>query len=122
MAHHPLVQFIEALVRLKRYNFRTEDLLNLVKTGLYGHLKQEELDLFEQYIRFADVKGISKFSKDFTHNQHQKFDLIHINQLRKNSHSAFGVFKISQSNSDRFASKFHQFLTTIAFSQILLVW
>ena len=82
MAHHPLVQFIEALVRLKHYNFRTEDLLNLLKTGLYGHLNQEELDLFEQYICFADIKGMGKFSKEFTHNQHQKFDLIRINHLR----------------------------------------
>ncbi|PRT71420.1 ATP-dependent nuclease subunit B [Streptococcus anginosus] len=118
MAHHPLVQFIEALVRLKRYNFRTEDLLNLVKTGLYGHLKQEELDLFEQYIRFADVKGISKFSKDFTHNQHQKFDLIHINQLRKKIVTPLlEFFKSRSQTATGLLQKFHQFLTVIAFSQ-----
>ena len=118
MAHHPLVQFIEALVRLKRYNLRTEDLLNLVKTGLYGHLKQEELDLFEQYIRFADVKGISKFSKDFTHNQHQKFDLIHINQLRKKIVTPLlEFFKSRSQTATGLLQKFHQFLTVIAFSQ-----
>lgn len=118
MAHHPLVQFIESLVRLKRYNFRTEDLLNLVKTGLYGRLTQEELDLFEQYIRFADVKGISKFSKDFTHNQHQKFDLIHINQLRKKIVTPLlEFFKSRSQTATGLLQKFHHFLTEIAFSQ-----
>ncbi|MCW0997313.1 ATP-dependent nuclease subunit B [Streptococcus anginosus] len=118
MAHHPLVQFIEALVRLKHYNFRTEDLLNLVKTGLYGHLKQEELDLFEQYIRFADVKGASKFAKGFTHNQHQKFDLIHINQLRKKIVTPLlEFFKSRSQTATGLLQKFHQFLTTISFSQ-----
>ena len=118
MAHHPLVQFIEALVRLKRYNFRTEDLLNLLKTGLYGHLKQEELDLFEQYIRFADVRGMSKFSKEFTHNQHQKFDLIHINQLRKKIVTPLlEFFKSRSQTATGLLQKFHQFLTTTSLSQ-----
>ncbi|WP_241353687.1 exodeoxyribonuclease V subunit gamma, partial [Escherichia coli] len=44
MAQHPLVQFVESLERLKCYNFQLEDLLNLLKTGLYGDLTQEELD------------------------------------------------------------------------------
>ena len=118
MAHHPLVQFIEALVRLKRYNFRTEDLLNLVKTGLYGHLKQEELDLFEQYIRFADVKGISKFSKDFTHNQRHKFDLVQINRLRKKIVSPLlEFFKSRSQTATGLLQKFHQFLTITSLSQ-----
>ena len=118
MAHHPLVQFIEALVRLKHYNFRTEDLLNLLKTGLYGHLNQEELDLFEQYICFADIKGMGKFSKDFTHNQHQKFDLIRINHLRKEIVTPLLDFLKSRSQTAMgLLQNFHQFLTTISFSQ-----
>lgn len=118
IAHHPLVQFIEALVRLKHYNFRTEDLLNLLKTGLYGHLKQEELDLFEQYIRFADVKGASKFAKDFTHNQRHKFDLVQINRLRKKIVSPLlEFFKSRSQTATGLLQKFHQFLTTISFSQ-----
>ena len=118
MAHHPLVQFIEALVRLKHYNFRTEDLLNLLKTGLYGHLNQEELDLFEQYICFADIKGMGKFSKDFTHNQHQKFDLIRINHLRKEIVIPLLDFLKSRSQTAMgLLQNFHQFLTTISFSQ-----
>ena len=36
MSSHPLVEFVDSLERIKRYNYRAEDLLNLVKSGLYG--------------------------------------------------------------------------------------
>ena len=52
MAHHPLTQFVESVGRLKRYYFRQEDLINLLRTGLYTDLTQEEIDSFEQYIRY----------------------------------------------------------------------
>ena len=45
MSSHPLVQFVDSLERIKRYNYRAEDLLNLVKSGLYGGFTQEDLDL-----------------------------------------------------------------------------
>ena len=83
MAQHPLVQFVESLERLKRYNFQLEDLLNLLKTGLYGDLTQEELDHFEQYLRFADIKGAGKLAKDFTVNSQGKFDLDRLNLIRR---------------------------------------
>ena len=83
MAQHPLVQFLESLERLKRYNFQTEDLLNLLKTGLYGGLSQEELDSFEQYLRFAEIKGAAKLGRDFTINRQGKFDLKRINVMRR---------------------------------------
>lgn len=82
MAQHPLVQFVESLERLKRYNFQLEDLLNLLKTGLYEDLTQEELDHFEQYLRFADIKGAGKLAKDFTVNSQGKFDLDRLNHIR----------------------------------------
>ena len=83
MAQHPLVQFLESLERLKRYNFQTEDLLNLLKTGLYGSLRQEELDSFEQYLRFAEIKGAAKLGRDFTINRQGKFDLKRLNVMRR---------------------------------------
>ena len=60
-----------------------EDLLNLLKTGLYGDLTQEELDHFEQYLRFADIKGAGKLAKDFTANSQGKFDLDRLNHIRR---------------------------------------
>lgn len=36
MSAHPLVHFVDSLERIKRYNYRAEDVLNLPKSGLYG--------------------------------------------------------------------------------------
>lgn len=82
MAHHPLTQFVESVGRLKRYNFRQEDLINLLRTGLYTDLTQEEIDSFEQYIRYLGIDGLSNFKQEFTKNHHGKFDLEKLNKLR----------------------------------------
>ncbi|EGV03940.1 UvrD/REP helicase domain protein [Streptococcus infantis SK970] len=75
MAHHPLTQFVESVGRLKRYYFRQEDLVNLLRTGLYTDITQEEIDSFEQYIRYLGIDGLSNFKQEFTKNHHGKFDL-----------------------------------------------
>ncbi len=82
MSSHPLVEFVDSLERIKRYNYRAEDLLNLVKSGLYGGFAQEDLDLFEYYVNFADIKGRHKFLSDFTANSRDKYNLDQINALR----------------------------------------
>ena len=82
MSSHPLVQFVDSLERIKRYNYRAEDLLNLIKSGLYGGFAQEDLDLFEYYVNFADIKGRHKFLSDFTANSRDKYDLDQLNTLR----------------------------------------
>ena len=82
MAHHPLTQFVESVGRLKRYYFRQEDLINLFRTGLYTDLSQEEIDSFEQYIRYLGIDGLSNFKQEFTKNHHGKFDLEKLNELR----------------------------------------
>ncbi|MGT2932472.1 ATP-dependent nuclease subunit B [Streptococcus catagoni] len=88
MSHHPLVQFIDSLERCKRYNWRREDLINLLKSGLFSKITENELDHFESYLDFADIHGYTKFSKDFTINSKAKqdklkFDLKSLNQQRK---------------------------------------
>lgn len=83
MSHHPLVHWIESLERLKRYRFRTEDMLNLLKSGLYQHLNQEELDRFEQYLLFADVKGQAQFERVFTVKNGNRYDLKELNRIRE---------------------------------------
>ncbi|MBM7643414.1 ATP-dependent nuclease subunit B [Streptococcus loxodontisalivarius] len=82
MANHPLVNFIDALERVKRYNYRAEDLLNLFKTGLYGSVSQVNLDRFEHYVTYADIKGLKKFTTDFTASKNGKYQLDRLNQLR----------------------------------------
>lgn len=93
MSHHPLVNFIESLERIKRYNFRAEDVLNLLKSGLFKDFKDTDIDKFDQYLKYADIKGQAQFKKDFTANVQQgfdddgqalyKYDLDALNQTRR---------------------------------------
>ena len=122
MAQHPLVQFVESLERLKRYNFQLEDLLNLLKTGLYGDLTQEELDHFEQYLRFADIKGAGKLSKDFTVNSQGKFDLDRLNHIRRRVMTPLQEFFKSRSQTaSGLLAKFTEFVQAARLSDNLTV-
>ena len=82
MAHHPLTQFVESILALKRYRFRQEDLINLLRTGLYTDLSQSDIDAFEQYIRYLGINGLPAFQQTFTKSHHGKFDLVRLNTLR----------------------------------------
>ena len=120
MAQHPLVQFVESLERLKRYNFQLEDLLNLLKTGLYGDLAQEELDHFEQYLRFADIKGAGKLAKDFTANSQGKFDLDRLNHIRRRVMSPLqDFFKSRSQTASGLLAKFTDFVQAARLSDNL---
>ncbi|MBP2622585.1 ATP-dependent nuclease subunit B [Streptococcus oricebi] len=120
MASHPLVHFVESLMRLKRYRFRREDLLNLLKTGLYGRLDQDDLDLFEQYCNYADIEGASKFSQPFLHNHGDKFDLEYLNQLREAIMGPLEtLFKARAQSGQSLLLKFSQFLSEVELSQNL---
>lgn len=115
MSHHPLVHFVESLERLKRYNFRPEDLLNLVKSGLYGSFEQRELDRFEQYILFADIKGRAKFSRDFTVNSRAGYDLDELNQIRASLIQPLEeLFKAQPQSVSSLLEKFARFLKAVA--------
>lgn len=82
MIHHPLTQYVESILRLKRYHFRQEDLINLLRTGLYTDLNQADIDAFEQYLRYLGINSITAFRKSFTKSHHGKFDLDHLNHVR----------------------------------------
>lgn len=114
MSHHPLVHFIESLERLKRYNFRSEDLLNLLKSGLYGRFSQEDVDRFEQYILFADIKGQAKFSKDFVINCRANYDLDQINKIRQIViNPLLQLFKVPKQSGTSLLEKLINFFATV---------
>lgn len=88
--HHPLVQFVESLERCRSYNWRREDLVNLLKSGLFGHFEKDWVDQFEAYVEFVDINGYTKFSRPFEvnssdGNKHVRFDLEIVNQVREYS-------------------------------------
>ncbi|CJD38919.1 exonuclease RexB [Streptococcus pneumoniae] len=82
MAHHPLTQFVESILALKRYRFRQEDLINLLRTGLYTNLRQADIDAFEQYLRYLGINSLPAFQQTFTKSHHGKFNLERLNALR----------------------------------------
>ena len=110
MSQHPLVQWVESLDRLRRYRFLTEDVVNFLKTGLYGTLTREDIDHFEQYVRFAEIKGLAAFSRDFTVNHQDKFDLERLNQIRQQVIGPLQDFyKTKSQTSQGLLKKFVQF-------------
>ena len=111
MAHHPLTQFVESIGRLKRYNFRQEDLINLLRTGLYTDLSQEEIDSFEQYLRYLGIDGLSSFKQEFTKNHREKFDLVKLNELRVRVLSPLETLLSSRKqNAENILAKWNNFL------------
>lgn len=82
MASHPLVHFVDSLERVKRYNYRAEDVLNLLKSGLYGQHSQADVDYFEHYVTYADLKGRGKFERAF-HLNSANYNLDRLNLIRQ---------------------------------------
>ncbi|GBG96884.1 ATP-dependent nuclease subunit B [Lactococcus termiticola] len=66
MANHPLIAFLESLYAIKKKNYRFEDLINLLKSGLYGQISQDEIDAFDLYVSSYNIQGRKKFTDAFT--------------------------------------------------------
>ncbi|WP_286783134.1 ATP-dependent nuclease subunit B [Streptococcus sp. UBA4344] len=115
MSDHPLVHFIDSLERVKRYRFRTEDVVNLLKTGLYGSFKQDDLDLFEQYLIYADIKGQSKFAKEFTIAYKGEEHLAFVNSMREQIMTPLlTFFKVQKQLGSSLLEKLMTFLRAIS--------
>ena len=70
----------------------------------------EDRALFEQYVRFAEIKGLAAFSRDFTANHQDKFDLERLNQIRQQVISPLQEFyKTKSQTSQGLLKKFAQF-------------
>jgi ATP-dependent helicase/nuclease subunit B len=52
----PSVKFILSALRIKRYNWRTGDVISHLKTGLCG-IDATDADLFEEYVNTWDIHG-----------------------------------------------------------------
>ncbi|MGT2911868.1 ATP-dependent nuclease subunit B [Streptococcus cameli] len=117
MANHPLVHFVDSLERLHRYRFRAEDVLNLMKSGLFGSFSQAEVDRFAHYVRFADIKG-TRFSKDFRANNGGAYDLGQLNQIRLSLMESLDYLfvKKEQTGLD-WLTDFHVFLNRVSLAE-----
>ncbi len=118
MSHHPMTQFIESILLLKRYNYRQSDLINLLKTGLYTDLSEYDIDSFEQYIKYIGISGLDKFEKSFTKNYKNKFNLKRLNKIRLKVITNLSSFlSIDSQKSKDILEEWNGFLKNISFPQ-----
>lgn len=118
MSHHPMTQFIESILLLKRYNYRQSDLINLLKTGLYTDLSEYDIDSFEQYIKYIGISGLDKFEKSFTKNYKNKFNLKKLNKIRLKVITNLSSFlSIDSQKSKDILEEWNSFLKNISFPQ-----
>lgn len=120
MSSHPLVQFVDALERVKRYNYRAEDVMNLFKSGLYGGVSQEAVDCLEHYVTYADLKGRHQFAQAFTLNNGKTYDLDVLNGLREQLVQPLDSFLSSRKQKGRsLLRKLTNFLQAIGLAKQL---
>lgn len=118
MTAHPLVQFIESLERSQRYNWRREDILNMIKSGLFGRFADSEVDRFEEYLQFADIKGFTKFSKPFTINSSRHYPLELLNEVREAIFSPLqALFKSQKQLGTSLLDKLMTFFKDVQFAE-----
>lgn len=118
MASHPLVHFVDSLERIKRYNYRSEDVLNLLKSGLYGQLTEMEVDRFAHYVAYADIKGRSRFLKEFKVDNAGKYDLDQINRIRQMIMEPLGhLLSVRPQKGLSLLEKLSQFLNDISLAK-----
>ena len=84
MSQHPLVIFFESLLSIKKNNYRTDDVVNLLKSKVYTdvNLDEEVIDYFEYYVQKYKISGRKKFTEAFNESEFSKIELV--NQLREN--------------------------------------
>ena len=63
----PLIKFLIAALRIKIYNWRTEDVITYMKTGLVD-LEPDGVDLFECYCNVWQISGATRFGEPWTMN------------------------------------------------------
>ncbi|WEV60680.1 ATP-dependent nuclease subunit B [Streptococcaceae bacterium ESL0729] len=84
MRDHPLITLIENIIRLKRYNYNLNDVINLLKAQIYFPLPYNLDDVydFEFYLAANNINGRKNYLSDFTSIFDQD-DLFRINELRE---------------------------------------
>lgn len=64
ISSQPLIMFVNFLLRIAIYSFRTDDILSMLKTGLTT-LSVDEISALENYVFLWGING-SKWKKEFT--------------------------------------------------------
>ena len=93
IAANPLVKYILSIADILKNNFKEEDVLRFLRTGI-SPLEEDEIDELENYIYARGIKGISKWREPFVYpsaeTERTPERLIIINSFRE---TFFGIFK-----------------------------
>ncbi|WEV45187.1 ATP-dependent nuclease subunit B [Streptococcaceae bacterium ESL0687] len=84
MRDHPLITLIENIIRLKRYNYSLNDVINLLKAQIYFPIAYNLDDVydFEFYLAANNINGRKNYLNDFTGILADE-DLSRVNELRE---------------------------------------
>lgn len=108
IAAQPVVAFVQFLLRIAAYSFRSEDVLSLAKTGLTG-LSSKDINSLENYIYVWSISGIKKWGTAFVNSakgftaelsDSDKVLLEKINDSREYLYSRLNRFKKAVSNAN----------------------
>ena len=93
IAANPLVKYILSITDILRNNFRQEDVLKLLRTGL-SPLEEDEIDELENYIYARGIKGISRWREDFVYtSEEQRLKNEPIDKINSVRAEFFAIFK-----------------------------
>jgi len=63
----PLIKLLLFALRIKQYNWRSEDVIGYLKTGLAG-VSDDDINFFEEYLDVWNPRGRAAFAAPFTRN------------------------------------------------------
>ena len=90
--NNPLVKYILSITDIIRNNFKVEDVLKMLRTGI-APFSDEEIDVLENYVYARGIKGINKWKNEFVYLSQEQRDngekLDEINALRERFISIF---------------------------------
>ena len=90
---NPLVKYILSVTDILKNNFRQEDVLRFLRTGV-SPLSEDEIDELENYIYARGIKGISKWREDFIYkSEEQRLNQETLDKINSYRASFFEIFK-----------------------------
>ena len=93
IASNPLVKYILSIAEILRNNFREEDVLKFLRTGI-SPIEEDEIDELENYIYARGIKGIAKWREDFVYSsEEQRLNGESLDKINSVRAELFEVFK-----------------------------
>ena len=111
---NPMVEFIKSALELFLHDFSYEAVFRYLRSGM-ADMTPEEVDLFENYIMAAGIRGYSKYQKLFTRKIEDAEDaeekLAQINELRERFLSQVSMLRLKKGEpAKEYVNQLYEFL------------